>query len=87
MMKNENKNYSQEIGVNTTTAKAFDALTKHIDFWWGKTDNPVNKVGDEFTINFGDANWSFRVTEFEPNTKVTWECIGGNPDFNAEWIG
>ena len=51
--------------------------------WWGKTEKPLTKVGDEFTVNFGDDNWSFRVTEFKPNTKLTWECIGGN----AEWIG
>lgn len=86
-MKNKKENYSQEISVNTTIAKAFEALTKRIDFWWGKTENSATKVGDEFTVYFGNANWSFRVNEFEPNTKITWECIDGNPDFNAEWIG
>lgn len=86
-MKNQKENYYQEIIVKTTIKKAFAALTKNIDLWWGKTEEPLTKVGDTFIVNFGDANWSFKVTEFDPSIKVTWECIGGNPDFNAEWIG
>jgi len=86
-MKNQKENYSQDISVNTTIEKVFVALTENIDLWWGKTEKCLTKVGDKFTVSFGDANWSFQVTEFEPNTKLTWECIGGNPDFNAEWIG
>lgn len=86
-MTSQKENYSQELIVTSNATKAFEALTKHIDLWWGKTDNSLAKVGDEFTVSFGDANWSFRVTEFVANTILTWECIGGNPDFNAEWIG
>jgi hypothetical protein len=86
-MKNQKENYYQEILVSTTAINAFASLTKHINLWWGNTDKIATKVDDEFTVNFDDANWSFRVTEFELNSKLTWECIGGNPDFNAEWIG
>jgi len=86
-MNNQKENYGQTINVKATTTKAFKALTEHIDLWWGKTNQSITKIGDEFTIYFGDANWSFRVIEYVPNTKLAWECIGGNPDFNAEWIG
>lgn len=83
----EKNNYRQELIITTNINDAFLALSQQVDLWWGKTDRTVSKVGDEFTITFDAANWSFRVTEFVPNSKITWECIGGNPDFNAEWIG
>lgn len=86
-MNNTKEDYYQEILVKNTVKGAFEALSQQVHLWWGSTNNTLTKVGDEFTVSFGDANWSFRVTVFEPNTKITWECIGGHPDFNAEWIG
>ncbi|PCJ97130.1 MAG: hypothetical protein COA50_05685 [Flavobacteriaceae bacterium] len=81
------ENYTLEIAVKGSASKAFTALSQHVHLWWGATTNATSNVGDEFTVSFGDANWSFRVTDFVANAKITWECIGGNPDFNAEWIG
>jgi uncharacterized protein YndB with AHSA1/START domain len=88
-MKNSAKdnNYHKEISVNSSTSEVFSALTQKLHLWWGKTDKPVHTIGDEFTIYFGVAFWSFKITEYVPNSKLTWECIGGKPDFNAEWIG
>ena len=88
-MKNPTKdnNYYKEISVNVPASEGFYALTQKLDLWWGKTNKPVHTIGDEFTISFGDALWCFKITEYVPNSKLTWECIGGKPDFNAEWIG
>jgi hypothetical protein len=83
----EEDNYNKELIVNASKTEAFSAVSQKVHLWWGEVSNSVSKVGDEFTIDFGDQNWSFRVTEFIPNSKITWECIGGNPEFNAEWIG
>lgn len=88
-MKNSTKdtNYHIDIKVNAPASEIFSALTQKLDLWWGKTDKSVNTIDDEFTISFGDAFWSFKITEYVTNSKLTWECIGGKPDFNAEWIG
>lgn len=83
----KDKNYLKEILVNATASQVFSALTQKLDLWWGKTDKPANIIGDEFTVYFGEASWTFKITEYVPNSKLTWECIGGKPDFNAEWIG
>lgn len=80
-------NYSQNIKVSASSEKVFKAITSQLNDWWGRTDNSVSKIGDEFTTKFGSAFWKFRVLEFIENEKLTWECIGGEPEFNAEWIG
>ena len=83
----QDKNYHKEIVISAPSAKIFSALTHKLEKWWGKTDKPIDKIGDEFTVSFGVAYWTFKITEYIPNLKLTWECIGGKPDFNAEWIG
>jgi hypothetical protein len=82
-----NKNYHKEISVNAPGSVVFSALTQKLHLWWGKTNKPFHTIGDEFTISFGEASWSFKITEYILNSKLTWECIAGKPDFNAEWIG
>ncbi|PCJ67806.1 MAG: hypothetical protein COA58_01325 [Bacteroidetes bacterium] len=79
--------YTIKIEVSSTPEEVFTALTEQLSLWWGEVDKSVNKIGDEFTITFGQATWTFKVITYEPGSKLTWECIGGNPDFNAEWIG
>ena len=80
-------NYHNEVIVSANPEMVFEAITKKLGEWWGKTDLPVSKVGDEFTTNFGNAYWKFRVTEYVPDAKITWKCIDGQPEFNNEWVG
>lgn len=80
-------NYQQNVSINADTSSVFKALTEQLELWWGKTDFPVQKVNDEFTIWFGDAFWKFRIEEFIPDQKLTWKCIDGQPEFNNEWVG
>ncbi len=80
----ESKSYAKEITTTASAADVFAALSEKINLWWSKTDTSVSKVGDEFTIYFEDASWSFNITEYVPNSKITWECIDGKPDFNVE---
>ncbi len=81
------QNYNQNISVNSTIDKAFNALTKEMEKWWGIVSSPISKIGDEFKINFGKDFWIFRVTEFIENEKLVLECIDGQPESNREWIG
>jgi len=86
-------NYNQEVVVNASIQNAFVALAKSVYRWWGKTDKPVNKVGDEFRITFGETFWKFRVVKFEENNNLSYECYDahhvheGVTGIETEWIG
>ncbi|MEP5613362.1 MAG: SRPBCC domain-containing protein [Cyclobacteriaceae bacterium] len=79
--------YSKQITYSTSAESLFTAITQNLDQWWGKTDTSVEKKGDEFKVSFGHAFWKFRVSEFTPNEKLTWECVDGQPEFEHEWVG
>ena len=80
-------NYTQQFSTHVNQEVIFKAISKQLNDWWGKTDLPVSKIGDEFTTSFDNAFWKFRVIDFKNNEKLTWLCIDGKPEFNAEWIG
>jgi len=81
------QDYTQKVDVKANSKDAFRALTQEVDKWWGSVDTPVNAVGDTFTITFGNAYWTFKIMDFEPNSLLVWECIDGQPELNHEWIG
>jgi Activator of Hsp90 ATPase homolog 1-like protein len=80
-------NYTQKIVITVRPEVIFKAITQQLNDWWGKTDSAVAKVGDEFTTSFGNAFWKFKILEYMPNEILTWLCVDGKPEFNAEWIG
>ena len=80
-------NYTQEITTKVSPEVIFKAITNQLNDWWGKTDSSISKIGDEFTTSFGNAFWKFKIKDLKQNEKVTWQCIDGEPEFNAEWIG
>lgn len=67
--------YKKSVSVETNQENAFNAVAREIDKWWGKVDNPVYRMGDEFSIFFGKTVWRFLITEFSPFNKITWKCI------------
>lgn len=79
-------NYSQNIKVSASSEKIFKAITSQLNDWWGRTDKSVSKIGDEFTTSFGKAYWKFKILDYKENEILTWKCIAGEPEFNAEWI-
>ena len=81
------KNYTQAVEINAQSSAAFVAITKEIDKWWGSVDAITRTVGDEFTITFGEAYWTFRIIDWVDNMKVVWEVVDGQPELNNEWIG
>ena len=82
-----NQDYTQSVNAKSTSNRAFLAITQEIDKWWGSVDAPITQAGDIFTITFGHAYWTFKITEYIPNKSVVWQCIDGQPELNNEWIG
>ncbi|SHJ80275.1 hypothetical protein SAMN04487911_13910 [Arenibacter nanhaiticus] len=56
----------------------FNAISKEIEKWWAKVDYSVNKVGDVFSIFFGETEWRFKITQYVPFEKIKWNCITAN---------
>lgn len=95
-MKAENevsKDYRQLISIKTSKKLAFTALTKGIDHWWGEVDHPAGAVGDVFTVSWGEPWYKFKIVEYEPFSKITWECVDANQIIEGlegvekEWVG
>jgi hypothetical protein len=85
--------YTQQVTISSNSERIFNAITENIPKWWGKTDFPVRKLGNEFTTSFDRTYWKFRISEFIPNSKIDWECIDArhiHQGFNGiekEWVG
>ena len=85
--------YKQVVKIETYAANAFEALTRQIDKWWGDMDSIVLGKNDIFKVSWGEPWYQFKVAEYEPNKKITWECIdanqiiGGLEGVEKEWVG
>ena len=85
--------YSTSVSFNGNVEAVFQAIAKNVQQWWGNTDSPVLKVGDEFTTSFDKTFWKFKISIFEPSHKIVWECIDarhihtGHNGIEKEWLG
>jgi hypothetical protein len=84
--------YKTSFYTTSDKEESFKSITKRIDKWWGKVDNSVDKLGDEFSVFFGDTEWRFKVTQYIPLEKIKWSCIKANhfhaglQDIKEEWL-
>ena len=92
-METEIKSYSKKLLINCSANVAFNALTTHIGDWWGEQDQPAHKLGDVFTMSWGEPWYQFKVVEYVPDEKIVWECIdskqiiGDLEGVEKEWVG
>ena len=84
--------YTESIKTTATQKQSFQSIANKIDKWWGKVDNPVFKINDEFSIFFGKTEWRFKIIEFLEYEKIKWKCIKANHIHNGysnikeEWL-
>ncbi|MBT8298216.1 MAG: hypothetical protein HKP42_07780 [Maribacter sp.] len=84
--------YKNQISTSATKKHSFYAIANKIDKWWGKTDNSISKIDDEFSIFFGDTEWRFKIKEYLPFEKISWVCIKANhvhgnlANIEKEWL-
>ncbi len=92
-MNSNQKGYSKQLKINCNPKVAFKALTTKIGDWWGEQDKSANQLGDVFTMSWGEPWYQFKIVEYIPNRKVTWECIdsrqiiGDLEGVEKEWVG
>lgn len=90
------QNYKKSITVNAGAANAFDAVTRHVDRWWTRPDQPLLQIGDraKFTFPPGQSYWTFELTRADEPTQVEWTCVealhlheGQPKEIETEWLG
>ena len=88
-----NQSYHQKVDIRTTQEAAFKALTSDINQWWGAVDKPKLAEGVIFKVSWGEPWYQFKIIEYVPNHKTTWECVDANQIIDGlegvakEWVG
>jgi hypothetical protein len=81
--------YSATISVNKTPKEAFNAINNVRGWWTENLEGGTEKLGDEFTVRFGEVHASTqKLVEVVPNKKVVWLVTDSNLNFiqdKQEW--
>ncbi|MBP6390774.1 MAG: SRPBCC domain-containing protein [Flavobacteriales bacterium] len=69
-------NYQHRFTVHTTPEQVFEAINRVSDWWTINTEGRTKAVGDEFTVEFGDAHRTTqRITGAVPGKRIVWQVI------------
>jgi hypothetical protein len=76
------QDYHRSITLSVTPKQAMEKIGR-VSEWWAKNyEGMSQKLGDEFTVRFGDTFVNFKITEVIPEKKVVWHVT----DCNLHWI-
>ena len=67
------KDYQCSITAKVTPAAAFESICRVPAWWVTDFEGRAEKLGDEFTIHFGETLVSMRLVECIAPKKVVWE--------------
>jgi Activator of Hsp90 ATPase homolog 1-like protein len=80
--------YSASITANITAQEATERINRVADWWTAGFTGASRKVGDAFTVRFGDTFVDFAVAELVPSKKIAWRVTDCNLHFiedKKEW--
>ncbi|MEJ6392376.1 hypothetical protein V8J82_03860 [Gymnodinialimonas sp. 2305UL16-5] len=89
------QNYKKSIDVAAEPAAAFEAVTRGVEHWWTRPDQPLVHLGDraKFTFPPGVSYWTFELTGLDRPSQVEWTCVDalhiheGQPkEIETEWL-
>ncbi len=71
------QSYTKTIDVQARPSTAFEAVTKGVEHWWTRPDQPLVNIGDraKFTFPPGVSYWTFELSGMKPSTWVEWTCV------------
>jgi hypothetical protein len=83
-----NQNYTKTITAIITAIEAANRISRVSD-WWGKNVKGASqKLGDTFTVCFGERFVDFKIVEFIPGKKIVWLVTNCSPNWiqdKTEW--
>ena len=82
--------YHCEFTADVPAAKAFDGICR-VSGWWAKhIEGSTQKLDSVFTVRFGETFVTFKVTDYQPNTRTVWTVADCNlhwQEDKTEWTG
>jgi hypothetical protein len=82
------QSYSSSVTAKVTPEQAFERISRVPDWWTKGFTGAAQKVGDAFTVRFGETFVDFKVSEVVPGRKVVWQVTDCNLHFvndKKEW--
>ncbi len=76
------RDYSATIEANVPVTDAFERISKVSEWWTKGFSGESSRIGDRFTVRFGDTFVDFTISELEPDTRIAWDVT----DCNLAWI-
>jgi len=88
---NNHQDYHVSIIVDATPHEAFESINNVTKWWTENLEGTSHKMGDEFTVQFGDVHYSRqKLVEVVPDKKVVWLITESKLNFlqdKQEWNG
>ena len=85
------QDHTGTITVNATAQEAFKNINSVTKWWTENLEGSSEKLGDEFTVRFGDVHASTqRLVEVIPGKKIVWLVTNSQLNFikdKQEWTG
>lgn len=85
------QDYTHVITVNATAQEAFKNINSIKKWWTENLEGNSEKLGDEFTVRFGDVHTSTqKLVEVIPGKKIVWLVTDSQLNFikdKQEWTG
>lgn len=87
----DTQHYTRTLQLANTPMEVFNAISNTAAWWTINVDGPSSKVGDRFTVQFGDVHFTEqRIAEAIPGERIVWEVTESRlPWLNdpGEWKG
>jgi hypothetical protein len=67
------QDYTCSIQTSVSAAEAYDKIARVSDWWAKNFEGAARKVGDTFTVRFGETFVDFAISDAHPNRKIVWQ--------------
>lgn len=85
------EDFTIDLAVDITPQEAFESINNVTSWWTENFEGGSHKLGDEFTVRFGDVHLSTqKLIELVPGKKVVWLVTHSKLTFtkdHSEWTG
>jgi Activator of Hsp90 ATPase homolog 1-like protein len=78
------QDYSASITVNITAAEATDGINRVADWWTASFTGASEKIGDAFTVRWGETFVDFAVVEHIAAKRIVWRVTDCNLPFTED---
>ena len=76
------QDYNAVITAAISLPEAFNYISDLSTWWTENIEGATNKLGESFTIHFGETFVTFKTVEFVPNKEIAWLVT----DCNLHWL-